>query len=97
MSLFRAELEKLRCRINRGLDKAESMDDLAPLAPLLNQAHKNLEILGRATGELESSPGSAMSIQIVVPWVDRENMPRVSFASDDAIEVFEDARNTPKR
>lgn len=37
--------------------------DLSVVAPLLGQAHKNLEILGRATGELQDS-GSQVSTTI---------------------------------
>lgn len=102
LSIFRQRLETLHGRIDRGLDRAEAEKDISPLAPLLNQAHKNLEMLGRATGELEQSTGTGVSIQIVCPWAaDRENMPRVSFANDtgegqfDATDLFETVKIVP--
>jgi hypothetical protein len=67
LSLFRQRLEKLHARVDKALERAEvavrvvnqggrlvaAGADLAPLAPLLSVAHKNLEMLGWATGELE--------------------------------------------
>ena len=101
LSIFRAGIDKLRDRIDRTLDKAESAQrvvdvegtlvavgaDLAVLAPLCNQMHKNLELLGRATGELEPTGGSSVSIQIVLPGMTPEAEPRVSYARADAIEA----------
>src|ERR1700722_9682849 len=84
VSIFRQRLEKLHGRVDRLLDKAEEAikvmpdedgvlcavgKDLGVAAPLLAQAHKNLEILGRATGELEPQGSGAVSVQIVCPWV----------------------------
>lgn len=101
VSLFRAGLEKYRAVIDRTIDRAESAvrvatdkdgnevvigADLGVIAPLLNQAHKNLEILGRATGELEPQGAGQVSIQIVLPRNQTEE-PRISFASRDAIEI----------
>jgi hypothetical protein len=62
--------------------------DLSVMAPLLAQAHKNLEILGRATGELEPQGGQSLAIQIICPWVspDPNNLPRISYSAPDAIE-----------
>lgn len=74
--------ERLRAtweRIERVLERAENAvqvtadgdpvgEDLAVLAPLLNQAHKNLELLGKASGELlDKSAAPTISIQVVVP------------------------------
>jgi hypothetical protein len=101
-SIFRQRLEALHGRIDRNLDRAEASPALFASVPaLLGQAHKNVEMLGRATGELEQSAGSGVSIQIVCPWAaDRDNMPRVSFASDsgtgfDAADLFESVKITP--
>lgn len=66
-SPFRERLESLWQRTDKALDKVEKTKDLAPMAPLLNVAHKNCEMLGRATGELEQSAGNAVQIQIVMP------------------------------
>ncbi len=80
LSLFRQRLEKLHRRVDGALDRAESAvrvvkvdgklaavgPDLSPIAPLLSQAHKNLEMLGRSTGELEPTGGQGFCIQIIV-------------------------------
>lgn len=103
LSLFRQGLEDLRVRIGKNLDKAESNDKFFGVIPALaNQAHKNLEILGRATGELEST-GTGVSIQIVCPWApDKDKMPRVSFAAGngevefEATDVFQDIGTVQK-
>ena len=47
---------------------SETTSDFAACATLLNQAHKNIEILGKLTGELTERPsGPSIAIQIVVP------------------------------
>ena len=94
VSLFRQRLEKLHSRIDRAMDRAESAvristdsdgnevvvgQDLGVLAPLINQAHKNLEMHGRATGELEPTGGASVAIQIVMG----EAGPRISYATMD--------------
>jgi hypothetical protein len=63
--------------------------DLTVMAPLIAQAHKNLELLARATGELEPQGGQSLAIQIVCPWVssDPNNMPRVSYSAPDEIDA----------
>lgn len=66
-SPFQERLQKLWERVERNLDRIEGSPDLQNLAPLLNQAHKNLAILGRATGELETSAAVGLAIQIVLP------------------------------
>ena len=80
-SPFAARLEKLWQRVDKSLDKAESAvrtktidgvevweeQGLQAIAPLMNQAHKNLELLGRVTGELEVAAVSNIAIQIVLP------------------------------
>jgi hypothetical protein len=102
LSLFRQRLETLHARVDKALDRAESAVrvvnqggklvaagvDLGPLAPLLSVAHKNLEMLGRTTGELEQQSIGSLSIQIVCPGYDPASAlaPRISFASGDAIE-----------
>lgn len=86
-SVFRARLEEIHTRVERVLDRAEASKDMASIAPLINQAHKNVELLGKATGELEPSSGSGIQIQIICPSApDPASMPRISFASPDAIE-----------
>jgi hypothetical protein len=103
VSLFRARLEKLHGRVDKALTQAESAvtviqdedgelkavgRDLKVLAPLFGQAHKNLEILGRATGELEPQGSPPMAIQIICPQAPNPGaMPRISFQSRDAIEL----------
>ena len=80
-SLFRQRLETLHARVDKALERAESAvrvvnqggklvaagADLSPIAPLLSVAHKNLEMLGRMTGEREQQSGASLSIQIVCP------------------------------
>jgi hypothetical protein len=88
-SVFRTRLEELHTRIDRNLDRAEQQKDLAPVAPLLNQAHKNLELLGRVTGELDNSVagiGHGLQIQIVCPSAPIPDTVRISYASPDAID-----------
>lgn len=103
LSIFRQRLEKLNGIIDRTLNKAESAvrlatdkdgnqvvvgADIGVMAPLLNQAHKNVEMLGRATGELEPSGGGSVSIQILCPAAGTsvDQMPRITFADANAIE-----------
>ena len=77
-SPFRAQLASLKERTERLLDRAESgirarddgkpnTADAAACAPLIAQAHKNVELLGRATGELEQAAGPQIAVQIVIP------------------------------
>jgi hypothetical protein len=69
-SPFRDRLEQLWGRTDRALTQAEQDKELSVIAPLLNQAHKNVELLGRVTGELEvASP--MIAIQIVCPVTDQ--------------------------
>jgi hypothetical protein len=59
--------------------------DLGPIAPLLSAAHRNLEMLGRATGELEPAGSALMSIQIICPGMGTgDNAPQVVFDRDDS-------------
>lgn len=104
-SIFRKRLEDLNGRIVRTLDRAESAvrvttdkdgnevvigQDISPMAPLFNAASKNLEMLGRATGELEPAGGSQVSIQIVCPSAPGgDQTPRITFSSIDQIEAAE--------
>lgn len=91
-SPFRSRLEKLWERTEKGLDRAESAvrtitdrdtgelvavgADVTAIAPLLNQAHKNLEILGQVTGELTRDAQQAnQTIYIVTPAVNINTAP----------------------
>ena len=103
LSMFRERLEKLWQRADRTLDKAEAAvrvgedqegnavfgaRDITPIAPLLNAAHKSLELLGRATGELEPEGRQSIAIQIICPQAPNPGaMPRVSYVSADAIDA----------
>jgi hypothetical protein len=44
-------------------------EDVTAIAPLLNQAHRNIEILGAVTGEIKNggNSGPSVAIQIVCP------------------------------
>ncbi len=87
LSIFRSRLEKLHGRIDNAIDRAEERPDLfGVLPPLFNQAAKNLEMLGRATGELEPQSHGHMSIQIICPVAPADAPPRITYASDDTIE-----------
>lgn len=76
-SPFRDRLEQLWGRTDRALSQAEQDKELSVMAPLLNQAHKNVELLGRVTGELEVST-PMVAIQIVCPVT--ENRPSAAAA-----------------
>lgn len=76
-SPFRDRLEQLWGRVDRSLTQAEESKELTVMAPLLNQAHKNVELLGRVTGELEVST-PMVAIQIVCPVT--ENRPSAAAA-----------------
>lgn len=99
VSIFRRRLEKLYGTLDRTIEKAETAvrvtydkegnevaiaSDLSAVAPLANQIHKGLEILGRATGELEPQGASGVSIQIVCPTQPGEQ-PRITFARDEGL------------
>lgn len=104
VSIWREKVNSLIGRTERTLDKAEAAvrmqrdedgnevfaaPDLAVMAPLINASWKGLEILGRATGELEPQGGTGISIQIVLPrsGSGEQAEPRISYASADAIEA----------
>ncbi len=104
LSIFRQRLEELygdlratMVKANTAVRVATDKDgnevvvgaDLGIIAPLANQLHKNLEMLGRATGELEPQGGGSVSIQILCPTAGAtvESLPRITFASADAIEA----------
>jgi DNA-binding CsgD family transcriptional regulator len=64
-SPLRSRLDALWNRIDKYIEDPKVTDK----APLINQAHKNLELLGRATGELNDSNrinGSSMQIMQVL-------------------------------
>lgn len=94
--------ERLRAtweRIERTLDRAENAvqvtedgdpvgEDLAILAPLLNQAHKNLELLGKASGELmDKAAAPSIAIQVVVPASTIARPANHDFDPEGAIDV----------
>jgi len=94
-SQFRLRLEHLWGTTNEVLDKAKNAvreikdtngnvvaiaQDLSAVAPLLNQAHKNVEMLGKALGELEHQPTAQVAIQIVMP----QAMPSAAALVDDS-------------
>lgn len=102
-SLFRRRVESLYGDLQQVFDQAKTAvrvvtdkngndvvvgADLSVVAPLANQLHKNLEMLGRATGELEPQGGGSVSIQILCPAAGTsvDQMPRITFSSTDAIE-----------
>lgn len=82
-SPFMERHEFLWGKVTQGIEKAENAvrvvtdretgqlmsvgPDVGVLAPLLNQAHKNLELLGQVTGELQQAPQAQTNIMIVVP------------------------------
>lgn len=102
VSIFRKRLEKLYGQLDHTMERAQTSvrcvtdqetgelvavgADLGVIAPIANQMHKGLEMLGRATGELEPIGGNAISIQILTPASQNE-LPRVSFAAADQIEL----------
>ncbi len=86
LSLFRSRVEKLHGVLDRSLGKAEQRNALELIAPLANAQSKNLEMLGRATGELEQQGGTSVSIQVVCPSNPTDSV-RISYASPDAIEA----------
>lgn len=83
-SPFRQRLESLWVRTEKAVTRAETAvrtitdretgelcaagPDVAAIAPLLNQAHKNLELLGQVTGELvpRSAAPADLTVQLMV-------------------------------
>jgi hypothetical protein len=83
-SPFLERLEKVWNRVDSALDHSGPESDRFPLhAALINQAHKNLELLGRVTGELESEKTPSVAIQIVIPNNSAAQPP----SSADAVEI----------
>lgn len=87
-SPFRDRVESLWQRSAALLDRAEAAastaQEIASVSTLLNQAHKNLELLGKYTGELEQqATGPSVAIQIVCPA--GGGSPRVT--GDDALTI----------
>jgi hypothetical protein len=68
-SPVRERLAKLEGRTERIMDRVEAGDDLSIMPGLLNQAHKNVELLAKVTGEIQDGRGPAaqVAIQIVYP------------------------------
>jgi hypothetical protein len=73
---FRERLETTWSRIEGAMDKAQravrtredgTVEDrsLSALPPLFNQAHRNLELLGRATGELSHDGAAAANVTLL--------------------------------
>lgn len=71
-SPVRERIQQLWQRTNKYLDKVDADDALLNLAHgLLNQAHKNTELLAKVTGEIGTAAGVAggVAIQIVMPGI----------------------------
>lgn len=66
-SPFRPRLEQLWGVAERTLKRAEDAENLPAVAPLMAQAHKNLELLGRATGELAERDAPTVNVIVVCP------------------------------
>lgn len=81
-SPFRERLEYLWGTTKKAITQAEQDKELNVMAPLLNQGHKNVELLGRVTGELEVSTPS-IAIQIVCPVTDQ----RPSTAAAQVVDI----------
>lgn len=86
LSVFRTRLESVHGRIERAMDRVEGNPKEFPmLPPLVNQYQKNLELLGKVTGELEQQGTTSVSIQIVCPSAPTPELtPRISYADDNA-------------
>jgi len=68
-SPVRERVQKLWDRTDKLLDKVDEKESLIAVAPgLLNQAHKNVELLAKMTGEIQDGRGGggpAVAVQIV--------------------------------
>jgi len=79
-SIVRQGVDRLRARLERHADKCETAvrvvkdeegndvvvgADLTVLAPIANQLHKNLEMLGKLTGELQPDNQQQINIQVI--------------------------------
>lgn len=86
LSIFRTRLESVHGRIERAMDRVEgNPKEFGLLPPLVNQYHKNIELLGKVTGELEQQGTTSVSIQIVCPSAPTPELtPRISYADDNA-------------
>ena len=58
--------------------------DLSALAPLLNQGHKSIELLGRLTGELRDNTGPTLVLNIVSA---AEENKRIDYSDPEEIEL----------
>jgi hypothetical protein len=80
VTICRARMAKVGQRLDRALDRAEAAvkvikdtdgkdvvvgQDLAPLAPLINQEHKHIELWGKLTGELQPDNQQQINIQVI--------------------------------
>jgi hypothetical protein len=80
LGLVRQGVDNLRARLERHADKCETAvrvikdedgndvavgADLTVLAPIANQLHKNLEMLGKLTGELQPDNQQQINIQVI--------------------------------
>ncbi len=66
-SPVRERLESLYSRTERSLDKAEALPTVDGMAPLLNTAVKQVELLAKLTGELTEQQQGGLTIQIMIP------------------------------
>lgn len=99
-SVFRDRLEKLWEKTENAIERAETAvrtvvdpdtgqlvavgPDVAAIAPILNQAHKNVHMLGVATGEIEQVAAN-IAIQIVLPQQQAESAPTVGKSGDEDV------------
>jgi hypothetical protein len=86
-SMFRQRLEDAYQRIERLLERAEKSPDITAAAPLLNQAHRNIELLGRTTGELDPQERAGIAIQIICPSTPSNGTPRVTYHANNINQV----------
>jgi hypothetical protein len=87
-SPVRERLQKLWERTDGYLDKIAADDELLGLASgLLNQAHKNVELLAKVTGEIARGEHTThVSVNIVMPTaIGNANVPRVD--NDDPVVI----------
>src|SRR5215469_12381261 len=63
--VIQGAMDKARRAVRTNEDGTVEDRSLSALPPLLNQAHRNLELLGRATGELSNDGAAAANIMLL--------------------------------
>ncbi len=63
-SPFRPRIDQLWAVAERSLVRAESADDVGQVAPLINAAMRTVEVLGRATGELQAGDTNTLNVMV---------------------------------